>query len=270
MASNPYFLLSLVLVGLAALAVSALTLFSGFGLGTLLLPVLTLFFPVGVAVAATAIVHAANNLFKLALLRRDVASRIVWRFGVPAVAAAFVGAWLLTKLTRLTSWQLTLPGLGATTLHPVKVVMGLLIITFALFELVPALHRLRAPISWLPVGGALSGFFGGLSGHQGALRAAFLSPLGLSAAAFAATQAALACLVDGARLAVYGGSFWSGKMSGLATPRDWLLVVVATLCAFGGALIGKRLLPHVRLEWVRWLTGTLMLVIGLGLASGVI
>jgi len=40
-------------------------LLSGFGLGTLLLPVFALFFPLPVAIAATALVHLANNFFKL-------------------------------------------------------------------------------------------------------------------------------------------------------------------------------------------------------------
>ena len=53
-----------------ALAVSGLTLFSGFGLGTLLMPVFAIFFPIEVAIAATAVVHLANNIFKLALLSR--------------------------------------------------------------------------------------------------------------------------------------------------------------------------------------------------------
>ena len=50
---------------LAALAVSGLTLFSGFGLGTLLMPVFAIFFPIEIAVAMTAVVHLANNLFKV-------------------------------------------------------------------------------------------------------------------------------------------------------------------------------------------------------------
>jgi uncharacterized membrane protein YfcA len=50
-----------VLVGAAAMAVSALTLFSGFGTGTLLMPVFAPFFPATVAVASTAVVHAANS-----------------------------------------------------------------------------------------------------------------------------------------------------------------------------------------------------------------
>ena len=71
----------------AALAASALTLFSGFGLGTLLMPVFALFFPLSSAVAMTAVVHLLNNLFKFALLGRHADWKIVVRFGVPAIAA---------------------------------------------------------------------------------------------------------------------------------------------------------------------------------------
>ena len=57
-----------VVIVIVALCVSMLTLFSGFGLGTLLMPALAIFFPVPVAIAATAIVHLANNIFKVGLL----------------------------------------------------------------------------------------------------------------------------------------------------------------------------------------------------------
>ncbi|MCR4297043.1 MAG: sulfite exporter TauE/SafE family protein, partial [Elusimicrobia bacterium] len=45
-----------------ALIASGLTFFSGFGLGTLLLPAFSLFFPIREAVALTAVVHALNNV----------------------------------------------------------------------------------------------------------------------------------------------------------------------------------------------------------------
>ena len=79
-----------------ALLASGLTFFSGFGLGTILMPVLALFFPVTIAIAATAIVHFANNLFKLALVGRSANRDVLIRFGVPAVVAALIGAWLLS------------------------------------------------------------------------------------------------------------------------------------------------------------------------------
>jgi hypothetical protein len=59
-----------------ALLASGLTFFSGFGLGTLLLPAFALFFPVEQAVALTAVVHFLNGLFKLGLVGRHADCRV--------------------------------------------------------------------------------------------------------------------------------------------------------------------------------------------------
>jgi uncharacterized membrane protein YfcA len=255
-------------VGLAAFGVSLLTLFSGFGLGTLLMPAFALFIPVEVAVAATALVHAANNIFKVGLLAGGASRDVVLRFGAPAVIASFFGAALLSSLSTqppLGSWFL-MGRLAVVT--PVKLIMGLLILGFALFELLPALRGLRAPVGWLPLGGALSGFFGGLSGHQGALRAAFLAPLGLSPTQFVSTQAVLALLVDAARLLVYG---WSLVVIGGAAETEtipWSLVAAATICAFSGAYLGKRLLHKVTVSALHIVVGLLLVVVGLALSVG--
>jgi len=85
-----------VVVCTVALFASGLTLFSGFGLGTILMPVLAVFFSVPVAIGATAVVHLANNLFKIFLVGRSVNKNILIRFGVPAVIAALWGAFLST------------------------------------------------------------------------------------------------------------------------------------------------------------------------------
>lgn len=263
-------LLAALVVGAVALAASALSLISGFGLGTLLLPAFALFFPVPVAIAATAVVHAAHNLFKLALLVRDVRVRVLLAFGVPAALAAFPGAALLTRLADaepLFRWELAGHGAEVT---PVALVTGLLILGFGLLEGGPGLSKLPVSRRWLPVGGALSGFLGGLSGHQGALRAAFLQPLGLPPPAWAGTQAALAVMVDASRLTVYGAAFLTGHLGRLAEGGERLLVALAVGCAFAGALVGRRLLPKVTLEGVRRLTSLLLAGIGLGLATGLL
>ena len=263
-------------IGLVSLGVSALTLFSGFGLGTLLMPVFALFFPMPVAVASTAAVHGANSLFKAGLLHAHAKRRLLVIFGLPAIAGAFIGARLLTMLSDRAALFVWEAGARRFEVTPVKLALGILIVGFAAFELVPRLRSLRAPVRWLPLGGALSGFFGGLSGHQGALRAAFLTPLGLSPHEFAATQAILACMVDAARLAVYGMSFAfaasnAGGAEGAAGAGiDWPLVGFATICAFAGALVGKWLLPKVTVAAVRTLTGALLLIVGAALAAGVV
>jgi hypothetical protein len=258
------------IVGAVAFGASLLTLFSGFGLGTLLMPVFAIFFPIEVAVASTAVVHAANNAFKVTLLGREAPRAIVLRFGVPAIVAAFVGALALSTLSTrapIGSWST----LGHSfPITPVKLVMGALILGFAIFELVPALREVRVPIRWLPLGGALSGFFGGLSGHQGALRAAFLSSLELSPTEFVSVQAVLGLLVDTVRLLVYG---WSLLVVGHAAGSDsvpWRLVIVACLCAFAGAYLGRRLLPKLTVTAVHAVVGALLVLVGTALALGIV
>ncbi len=140
---------------LVALIASGLTLFSGFGLGTVLMPAFALFFPLPVAIAATAVVHLANNLFKLALVGRNANWGVVWRFGLPAALAAIAGASLLALFA-------SLPAIAryalAGQLHeitPIKAAIGILIAGFALLELSPRFAKLSFPPRWLPVGGLL-------------------------------------------------------------------------------------------------------------------
>jgi len=49
-------------------------------------------------------------------------------------------------------------------------VVGFLIIFFAVFELLPWAQQLVLPARWLPMSRVISRFFGGLSGNQGALQ----------------------------------------------------------------------------------------------------
>lgn len=255
-------------VCLAALFASGLTLFSGFGLGTLLTPVFALFFPVTVAVAMTAMVHLANNLFKIGLVGRNADWRVVARFGLPAALAAVAGASLLALFAGLPALAIYELAGRAHEITPVKAAIGLLIAGFALLELSPRFARLAFPPRWLPLGGLLSGFFGGLSGNQGALRSAFLIKAGLSKEAFVGTGAACTVLVDTVRLVIYGASFQAGGWS-MVQNGGWL-VLAATMSAFLGAYLGKRLLKKITLRGVELTVAAMMVLIGAGLASGMV
>lgn len=247
---------------LAALLASALTLFSGFGLGTLLMPVVALFFPVTVAISITAIVHLANNLFKLALVGRQASWGTVLSFGFPAVVASFFGALLLSHLSTMPPlYELSL--FGATRqILPIKAVAGILIAFFVALELIPSFAKLTFKRRYLSLGGLLSGFFGGLTGHQGALRSMFLVKAGLTKEEFIATGVAVAALVDIARLFVYG---WTIGLAGLSEPY---LVVLACLSAFVGAFFGARLVHKVTYRTIQVLVSILLLVISVALMTG--
>jgi uncharacterized membrane protein YfcA len=233
------------------------------------MPAFALFFPAPLAVAATAVVHFANNVFKFGLLARQADWRVVARFGVPAALAAFVGAGLLAGFDRLPPLvQYQLAG-TAHEITAVKALVGLLIIVFAGLELSPRVQALAIPARYLPLGGALSGFFGGLSGHQGALRSAFLIKAGLSKDAFVATGAVSAVIVDASRLLVYGTGLLADQF-GRSQEELMLPVAVAVLCAFAGAVIGKRLLQKVTLYAVQRIVAGMMLLVGGGLVAGLI
>jgi uncharacterized protein len=262
--------MAFLVLGAVALLVSALTLFSGFGLGTLLMPAFALFFPLDVAVPATAVVHMANSFFKVGLLGRAARRSVVLRFGAPAILAALGGAWVLGLLAgQQPLFSYAVAGRVAET-TPLELVMGLLILAFAAVDLIPWFARLRLDPRLLPLGGAVSGFFGGLSGHQGALRAAFLGKLGLAPTEFAATQAVLAALVDSARMTIYVAALARGTLGGVQTREQWSLVAFASVCALTGAWIGSRLLPKMTIRRLRWITGGLLLVVGAGLVSGLL
>ena len=85
----------MIAIGAAAAFASLLTFFTGFGLATILTPVMLVFFPAPAAIALTAIVHFLNNIFKYALLRTHIDWRTVARFGLPAGLGAILGAVLL-------------------------------------------------------------------------------------------------------------------------------------------------------------------------------
>ena len=61
----------------------------------------------------------------------------------------------------------------------VKLVVALMMITFAIIEIIPKFKNLQFDTNKLIPGGLISGFFGGLSGHQGALRLPYREPSGL-------------------------------------------------------------------------------------------
>ncbi len=260
--------MELVLIGVSALLVSGLTLFSGFGLGTVLMPVFALFFPLPLAIAATAVVHFANNIFKFGLMARQADWRVVARFSVPAAIAALAGASLINLFDQMPVMASYTLGGSTFEITMIKAVIGTLIVAFALLELSPRFQALAFPAGWLPLGGALSGFFGGLSGNQGALRSAFLLKCGLSKEAFVATGVVSAVIVDAARLVVYGASFMA---SHFAQSQELLApVAVGTVCAFVGSFMGKRMLQKVTLRTVQIVVAVAMLLIGTGLAAGLV
>ncbi len=260
--------MELILIGVVTFLVSGLTLFSGFGLGTVLMPVFALFFPLPLAIAATAIVHFVNNLFKFGLMAKKADWRVVLRFGLPAAIAALLGAMALNLFNDIPAMKDYTIGTVGFEMTVIKVVIGSLIVIFSLLELSPRFQALAFPASWLPVGGLLSGFFGGLSGNQGAFRSAFLIKVGLSKEAFVATGIVSAIMVDAVRLTVYGTTAMENHLSQSRTVL--IPVLTASICALLGTWIATHVLHKITLQVIQRIVALGMLVIGVALIAGVI
>jgi len=260
--------MELILIAAAALAASAITLVSGFGLSTALVPIFALYFPLPLAIGAVAVVHLINSLFKVVLLRRAINWEAALQFGLPAAAAAIVGASLLGLLggfAPLLRYEL---GGAVHEIKPLKIVVGCIILALVALEFSPAVARLRISPRALPLGGLLSGFFGGLTGNQGVLRSAFLIRLKLSPEGFAATGAVGAAIVDLSRLAVYGGGASAVAISTDGPLRNAL--ICASIAALTGALIGRRLVRTMQGNTLRIIVGGTMALIASLMVGGIV
>lgn len=250
---------------LSAFIFSGLTFFSGFGLATVLTPILILFFPAPLAISMTAIVHFFNNLFKLLLVRKNANMEVLLKFGLPAMAGAVLGGFTLLSIVNkslIVNYSLLNHDFHVEF---VNLVIGLLIFFFALFEILPKVNEISFNKNLLPIGGVLSGFFGGLSGHQGAFRSIFLLKCNLSKEQFIATGILIACLVDVIRLSIYGASFFRKEIA-----EESLLISLTVIFAFLGSYLANRYMKKITINFVRSIIVIMLLFISLGLITGVI
>lgn len=252
------------LPGIAFVA-SLLTLFSGFGLGTILLPIFAIFFPLSIAIPLTAIIHLINNIFKVLILGKYANISVITRFGLPALVSAFFGAWILKYLSDIKpvfNYSINTSTFSVTIL---KIVIGVIIILFALLDLIPKLQKIQFDEKYLFVGGLLSGLFGGLSGNQGALRSSFLVKCNLSKESFIGTGVIIACMVDVSRLVAYSSFFSRDILS-----KNVTLLALTILLSMFGVLLGNKLLKKITYESIQKIVGSMLILLGVLLISGII
>lgn len=253
------------ILSIVAFAVAILTFFSGFGLGTILTPIFMLFFPVELAISLTGVVHFFNNIFKLFLVGKHADKSVLINFGIPAVVAAIFGSWLLFKIpdeNPLFTYHLFK---SEFVVYTVKLIISILLIIFASIELIPFLKKLQFGKEKLPIGGILSGFFGGLSGNQGAFRSAFLIKAGLSKEAFIATALVVSTFVDFTRLVIYTSNF---SKTGLS--ENLVMLTTVTISGIVGAFVGNKLLKKVTVNFLQTIVAILLIIISLALGGGII
>ncbi len=233
---------ALVVAGLLAGGLAAVT---GFGIGSVLTPVLAAAAPTKIAVAAIAIPHFVGTLQRFWRLRRQVDRQVLLGFGIASAIGGLAGALAHTRVSSR--------GLG--------LVFGALLIIAGISELTGWMRRVHWARGAAWAAGALSGALGGLVGNQGGIRSAAMLGFQVPPAAFVATATAIGLFVDAARLPVY-----------LATEHReiaarWPLVLAATIGVVLGTAIGTRVLGRLPQRAFRHVVAVVLLALGVYMAA---
>jgi uncharacterized protein len=228
------------LVALAAIIAGAIAAVSGFGIGSVLTPVLQSHYDMKLAVAAVSIPHVIATAVRLWRLRRDVDPAVLKSFGVMSAAGGLTGAVLQQYAAA--------PGL--------TLVFSVLLIFVGVAQLTGLSERMRFGKRTGWIAGVLSGALGGLVGNQGGIRSAALLGYDLSPAKFVATATAAGFIVDAARMPVYVYTEHA-RLIALAP-----LMTVASGGAVIGTFLGARLLKRIPPLLFRTIVGVLVFALG--------
>ena len=232
-----------VLLAAASIVAAAIASISGFGIGSILTPTLSLWFDARLAVAAVSIPHLIGTALRFAMLKAKVDRRVMWSFGLASAAGGIAGALLGTVFE--SAWLLIL--------------LAILLLFVGVGEFIGYTRRLRFHGAAAWIAGALSGVLGGLVGNQGGLRSAALLGFGLERQTFVATATAIALFVDGARMPVYffthADELW--QMAGA--------IAVSSVGVIAGTVFGQRALQRIPEDVFRRVVALLLVALGAAL-----
>ena len=230
-----------VVATVAAVIAGAIASISGFGIGSVLTPVLSTQFDVRLAIAMVSLPHLAGTFVRFLIVRTRIDREVLLGFGAASAIGGLVGAALQTVVQ-------------STAL---SVVFGVLLVFAGVGSLTGFAQRMRfSGHRTALVGGALSGLLGGLVGNQGGIRAAALLGFDVEREAFVATATAVALIVDGARIPVYLAT------QGADLAAHWPLIVVLSIGAVVGTLVGGSALRRMNDVVFRRVVGVLLLLLG--------
>jgi uncharacterized membrane protein YfcA len=235
--------MELILILIVIILASGVGTLTGFGLSTIMIPVMVLFYPMPETLLFVGAIHWFNDLWKLLLFREGIRWRLIASFGIPGIVATVLAARLLFSIS------------GAVLAR----ILGAFLIIYVAFLLTKSAFKVRHGPAAAAIGGALSGFSAGIFGMGGAIRALFLSAFDLPKAVYLATAGAIAIAIDTPRLATYA---WQGARLAPLLLWGMLLFVPAS---FLGANLGKRLVDRIPERHFRKVIAVFLFIVGLKL-----
>ena len=212
-----------IIIAVVATLAGAIASIAGFGIGSLLTPLVASQYGMKTAVGAVAIPHLIATVLRFWRLRSDVDRGVFLGFGLMNAAGSLAGALVRVWVE-----------------NPIlTIVLGMLLVFAGLIGALGYADEMRFDRRTAMAAGVLSGAFGGLVGNQGGIRSAAMLGLGVQGPAFVATATAIGVAVDAVRMPVYFITESAKIFSA------WPAIVAGVIGVVTGTLVGERVLRRI-------------------------
>ncbi len=233
----------IIYIALLTLLASAIGTLAGFGISTIMVPVLLLILPIPQTLLFVGIVHWFNDVWKLLLFRKGIRWKLFLAFGLPGLVTSFIGSSLTLRISR----------------EFLSRALGIFLIAYVIFIIYNRAFKLSQRLSVAISGGALTGFFSGVFGIGGEINAVALSAFNLEKAVYVATAGAISLVIDSTRIVTYLKGDTVLEPSILS---GFLIFIPASLI---GVMIGKRGVERIPQEKFRNFVAGFIFLFGLKL-----
>jgi uncharacterized protein len=233
----------IIYIALLTLLASIIGTMAGFGISTIMVPVLLLIFPIPQTLLLVGVIHWFNDIWKLILFRGGVRWQLFLAFSLPGLIASFLGSSLTLRIPK----------------EILSRTLGIFLIAYVIFIIYNQTFKLNQRLSVAISGGALTGFFAGIFGIGGEINAVALSAFNLEKTVYIATAGAISLVIDSTRIATYikgGIGLEPSILSGF-----FIFVPISLI----GAMIGKRIIEKIPQEKFRSFVAAFIFLFGLKL-----
>ncbi len=231
-------------ITILTLIASVIGTITGFGISTLMIPVLLIFFQPIEAIFLVSLIHWFGNLWKIIFFSKGFNLKLFYLFGLTGFLTSYMGAAI---------------SLGSNEEILLRF-LGVFLFLYALFLIFQTGFQVPASNITALFGGSLSGFFAGIFGMGGAIRSIFLSAFNLPKEVYIATAGAIGLLIDSTRVVTY---FLGGvKLSEML----WWGLPLFIIISFTGAKIARRIVDQIPQDKFRIVIAIFLLLIGIKLA----
>ena len=233
----------IIYISLLTLLASIIGTLAGFGISTVMVPLLLIILPLPQTLLLVGIIHWFNDIWKILLFREGIRWKLFLAFGLPGIFTSFLGSSLFLRISR----------------EILSRTLGVFLIAYVLFIVFNQTFKLNQRLSVAVSGGALTGFFAGIFGIGGEINAVALSAFNLEKAVYVTTAGAISFMIDSTRIATYVRGGIGLEPAILA---GFLIFIPLSLI---GVMIGKRGIEKIPQEKFRNFVAVFIFLFGLKL-----